>query len=180
MAHLIISIAGREVDLFTLPATTVMIGRGANADLQLSNESVSREHLQVSFEAGDYVIQPLSDHAPTLLNDTLCSLPSSLAEGDVIQLGKYTITFTEKDVESTQSVKEPQSQADPFVSNTPTTMLSVKDVEKFKAQYHEREVKRQTERQKATKAGSKRALLIAILLIAGGIYGLLKLIDILR
>ena len=82
---------GREV--FPIPAGGVRLGRGADADVRISGDTVSRVHAAVRPEAEGYVIENLSQTNATHVNDVAIDRPVPLADGDRLRLGSARLTF---------------------------------------------------------------------------------------
>jgi hypothetical protein len=81
--------AGREVPL---PGALV-IGRGEDADLVLSDAGISRRHAQVTPEGVGAVIEDLGSSNGTFVNGEQVSDPRRLRDGDEIQLGGALLSF---------------------------------------------------------------------------------------
>jgi predicted component of type VI protein secretion system len=78
---------------WTLERTATVIGRGRDADLVLSEATISRAHALVGFEAGRLFVQDLGSTNGTLVNGTR-SARSGLSHGDQLQLGKLVIAIS--------------------------------------------------------------------------------------
>ena len=94
MAELIVSLKGREVQRYPISQQSIQVGRAPTNDLVLSNESVSREHANISSTQRGFTLMPLSNTNPVRLNGAPCDRASPLTEGDAIQLGKYVLTLS--------------------------------------------------------------------------------------
>ena len=71
-----------------------VIGRTAEADIQVKSSSVSRQHAQVFASAGDFWVADLGSTNPTLVNGVaLRSAPHKLVPGDVILVGEMTLRY---------------------------------------------------------------------------------------
>ena len=79
-------------------STNVMIGKlpGSYIYIKWDDEEVRPEHAELFFEDGTVYIKPIEE---TLVNQRMVSKPVSLKHGDIIQLGRASITqfrFVEK------------------------------------------------------------------------------------
>ncbi len=81
---------GRE---FSLGFTSMRIGRQWRADLIISDKSVSRQHADIIFESGCYV---LYDHSAdrTWVNGSLVQVAQPLRDGDAVRFGRAEFRFT--------------------------------------------------------------------------------------
>lgn len=68
------------------------IGRSRDCEVVLASEWVSRHHAKIVHMSGQFVIGPLSDKNPTLVNDQATE-GSELKDGDYIRVGKTTLRF---------------------------------------------------------------------------------------
>jgi Inner membrane component of T3SS, cytoplasmic domain len=75
-----------------VPETGLVIGRGAEADLQLDDAWVSREHLRIEMDAGGWRLRDLESENGCFLNDEPVR-EASLAPGDRIRLGAIEMRF---------------------------------------------------------------------------------------
>lgn len=68
------------------------IGRAPGCRVVLPSEWISREHARVIHMEGQFVVGPISDRNPTLLNDSPTT-GAELKDGDTLRLGKTTLRF---------------------------------------------------------------------------------------
>ncbi len=85
---------GRE---FSLGFTSMRIGRQWRADLIISDKSVSRQHADIIFESGRYV---LYDHSAdrTWVNGSLVQVAQPLRDGDAVKFGRAEFRFALREV----------------------------------------------------------------------------------
>ncbi len=76
---------GQEV---TLSVPEFVIGRETGADLVIASPSVSRRHLRIFQQGGQYLAEDLGSSNGTYLNNQRISSPVPLKSGDVLYLGK--------------------------------------------------------------------------------------------
>ncbi len=80
---------GRRVSLSKEP---LVIGRSSKCELQVDQESVSRNHARITFVEKAYVIQDLGSTNGTYVNDELAdSIP--LRDGDQVKIGRTIFKF---------------------------------------------------------------------------------------
>ncbi|MGH7616554.1 MAG: FHA domain-containing protein, partial [Gemmatimonadaceae bacterium] len=82
-----------------------VIGRDAAADLILTDPRCSRRHARVIRVAGRVTLEPLSDHANTLLNGRVVDGRVPLRHGDIIRVGGVDIRVaTAEPIEAVDTV----------------------------------------------------------------------------
>ncbi|MEM9191141.1 MAG: GGDEF domain-containing protein, partial [Myxococcota bacterium] len=80
---------GRRVPLGTQPT---IVGRSSKCDVQIDQESVSRNHCRVSFNGKTYSIRDLGSTNGTYVNDDLVD-EINLRDGDQIKVGRTIMKF---------------------------------------------------------------------------------------
>ena len=80
---------GRRVPLGTRPT---VIGRSSKCDVQVDQESVSRNHCRISFNGKNYVIRDLGSTNGTYVNDELCD-ELNMRDGDQVKVGRTILKF---------------------------------------------------------------------------------------
>jgi diguanylate cyclase (GGDEF)-like protein len=80
---------GRRVPL---NKDVAVIGRSAKCELQVDQESVSRNHARISFDDKSYVIQDLGSTNGTYVNDELVD-SIALRDGDQLKIGRTIFKF---------------------------------------------------------------------------------------
>ena len=89
-SRFIIKRKDQEVDDVYLESEGLTIGRLTGNDLVLNHRAVSRTHAGIKEFKGEYWIFNLSESNGTLLNGELVN-KTSLVDGDVLQIGPYTL-----------------------------------------------------------------------------------------
>jgi pSer/pThr/pTyr-binding forkhead associated (FHA) protein len=82
------SVTEREI-----AAEETKIGKGPLNDLILADPAVSTAHAVIRREGGHYTLTDLGSRNGTLLNDERLTEPRPLKHGDVIKMGRCTLTF---------------------------------------------------------------------------------------
>ena len=68
------------------------LGRAPECEIELPSRKISREHSKLIHQDGMFVIAPLSDQNPTILNDERTD-GAELSDGDTIKLGRTKLKF---------------------------------------------------------------------------------------
>ena len=92
--RLLYTLCGSAVE-FELGAGSVVIGRSPDCDLVITDESVSRRHVELTLEGGSWCLKDLGAKNRISLNDQIVA-KSQLTDGDQIKLGNVTFTFKSK------------------------------------------------------------------------------------
>lgn len=123
MGKLIITDAGNLDSEFVLSQERTTIGRHANNDLVLSDKAVSGKHAVIVMLEGDAILEDLDSTNGTRVNgERVTRYP--LATGDVISIGRNTLTFT-GDAEEGQDFERTmvlRTTPDSRLSNSPSTL----------------------------------------------------------
>lgn len=70
---------------------TLQIGRDASCDITLSDTYASQQHARISNRNGSWVIEDLGSTNGTYLNQRKVTVPTALAPGDSIRIGKTVL-----------------------------------------------------------------------------------------
>jgi len=81
---------GRRVRVSTEP---LIIGRSPKCQIQLDQESVSREHCRIRFEHGEFLVRDLGSTNGTYVNDDLVQDEARLRHGDQLKVGRSILKF---------------------------------------------------------------------------------------
>ena len=81
---------GRRVRVTTEP---LIIGRSPKCEIQVDQESVSRNHCRVRFEAGEFLVRDLGSTNGTYVNDNLVQEEGRLRHGDQLKVGRTILKF---------------------------------------------------------------------------------------
>lgn len=69
------------------------LGRNPNANITVGDTTVSREHARFSHHAGKFYIENLSRTNPTKVNQVTIDNPTSLSDGDIVEVGIVQLVF---------------------------------------------------------------------------------------
>jgi len=93
-AACLVMIAGPELGRkFNLAANRVVLGRSAQCDFAVEEESVSRSHAEITRTSAGYRIRDLGSTNGTRRNDQPVTGPQPLADGDLVGLGRVGLKF---------------------------------------------------------------------------------------
>ncbi len=81
---------GRKYDLLKMP---MIIGRSSKADIQVDQDSVSRNHARLGADGARLVIEDLGSTNGTIVNDEHIEGPTRLRNGDFIKIGRTIFKF---------------------------------------------------------------------------------------
>jgi hypothetical protein len=104
--------AGEEV---RLTASRILIGRSADNNLIVPDDSIDLTHASVEVRGNSWILQDLGAPDGTWLNDNLVDQPRRLLNGDVLKLGKVRIEIQEVNDDSAQpNILRSESLLDPM------------------------------------------------------------------
>ncbi len=96
MARFLIEEEGRPTRAFRLVTDAIIVGRIDTADLVLPDPDVSRKHALVERADGRWLLSDNGSANGTVVNGVTVE-QHALADGDVLVLGKFTLTFRNED-----------------------------------------------------------------------------------
>lgn len=91
---LVLDEAGRPIERISLTRDPVLIGRGSDSDVVLSDPNVSRKHAELSRSEGRWVLVDLGSTNGTTVNDKV-TMRTTLKDGDRIRFGTSELMFRE-------------------------------------------------------------------------------------
>ena len=94
---------GRRVHVTTEP---LIIGRSPKCAIQVDQESVSRNHCRIRFEAGEFLVRDLGSTNGTYVNDNLVENDGRLRQGDQLKVGRTILKFIVGDDKEAQYHEE--------------------------------------------------------------------------
>ncbi len=98
MAKLVVTLDAHELQQRAVGAHPVTIGRLPDNQIVLDNPTVSAHHARVYRDGLHYVLEDLQSTNGTFVNEQPVAR-HSLAEGDVVSIGKHMLLFTREGVE---------------------------------------------------------------------------------
>jgi hypothetical protein len=78
---------------FAVSQSRIVIGRGADCDVQLNDHRVSRHHTELRFEQGRWVVRDMGSSNGTWVNRRRLTQPYALNPGDELGVGSTVISF---------------------------------------------------------------------------------------
>lgn len=98
--------------LFVLIGLRASIGRGTEADVQLSDPKTSRKHAELTLGSdGRWTVIDLGSANGILVNDAAPSAPAAMRSGDFLSLGETTFEFGVSAIETTRMLMAPPREA---------------------------------------------------------------------
>ena len=107
MAKFILKYDKKKLKEIPIDKETVTIGRMEDNDVVIDNLSVSRHHARLVQEKDKYLLEDMSSHNGTFINDEKI-IKRELNEGDNILIGKHILTFL-KEIEADRKKINPPS-----------------------------------------------------------------------
>ena len=80
--------------LFLLDESESIVGRSGSCSIRIDSSLVSRQHMSIRWDSGEYVIRDLDSHNGIYLNEVPVH-SASLRDGDSIQLGDVLLRYYE-------------------------------------------------------------------------------------
>jgi|GEM_PF-5273189 len=97
-----------------VPVTrSLIIGRGSDADLVLSDSEASRRHAEVKVQDGLLLLTDLESRNGTMVNGQRLNGPRALRDGDVLRIGQTQIVFHGPAAAEPAPPPEPEATAAP-------------------------------------------------------------------
>ncbi len=106
---LIVRYNGRKIDELIISREIFKIGRKLDNDLRLEDTTVSSHHAKISMKPGGLYLQDCDSTNGTIVNGSILN-DKMLVNGDVIVIGKYSITIEEIDHEPETMEFDPTMQ----------------------------------------------------------------------
>jgi pSer/pThr/pTyr-binding forkhead associated (FHA) protein len=94
MPKLTLSFKGRVMDVFHLESGITHIGRNADCTIVIDSLAIAPLHITLSAADDDYLLEARDEEYPVLVNHEKAE-QVELHHGDVIQIGKHTLTYAE-------------------------------------------------------------------------------------
>jgi hypothetical protein len=137
MSKLTLSFKGHVIDVYHLEQEETCIGRDDECDITIDSLAIAPKHALIRQSNDDeYQLEAMDEAFPVLINREKIQI-SPLSHGDVIQLGKHTLTYANDvmelgaDLGSTLAAQE-EADEDTTPSEMPTSgMLQIMNGENF-------------------------------------------------
>ena len=105
MPELIVSLKGRELRRYSISKAETTIGREKSSDVVIDNTGISRVHAVIRRDRDDYLaLDPGSTNG--LFVNGQATRAHRLVDGDVIHVGKFTLTFSSAGDEAPMEMTE--------------------------------------------------------------------------
>lgn len=92
--HRLIAMTGpNKGKVYYLQGKRIIIGRGENADIQIIDNKVSREHAEITFASDSYTITDLGAHNGVVINNVKVA-QKKLVEGEKIVIGQTVFKYS--------------------------------------------------------------------------------------
>jgi hypothetical protein len=98
MAKLTLSFKGHHLSIHHLGEAPATIGRDADCGIRIDSLAIAPRHAELVSSGGEYLLLALDPDYPVLLNSEQVD-QASLHHGDLIQIGKHTLTYSEDSLE---------------------------------------------------------------------------------
>jgi pSer/pThr/pTyr-binding forkhead associated (FHA) protein len=94
MAKLTLSFRDKKLKIFSITGTELVVGRDPECTVHIDSLAVQPRHARIYAQGADYCIENLQKADPALLNNKAIAEPVTLQDGDQIQVGKHTLSFS--------------------------------------------------------------------------------------
>ncbi len=121
--RLALSLRDAVLRSYTFDKERIVIGRLPTCDVVVENLALSREHAAITRDHGEWVVRDLGSSNGTFVNGQKKPV-HALATGDVIGLGKYTLSVTLEPAPARGLGADPFAAAAPPVRATSWTHVS--------------------------------------------------------
>ncbi|MBZ0073021.1 MAG: PilZ domain-containing protein [Thiohalobacteraceae bacterium] len=94
MAKLTLSFKDKKLRLFPITAAELLVGRDTDCGIHIDSLAIQPRHARIFEDNGAYHIESLQSQALVLVNQKPTTEPTALRDGDLIQVGKHTLSFS--------------------------------------------------------------------------------------
>ena len=141
-AYLVLRSAGRWSDVFRLsPPAEAVIGRASSNQIVIRSHQASRQHARIWWDSGAWRLQDLGSRNGTFRNGLKLEDAVALADGDVIEVGGFAITFTRRIEGGVADAGTPQSSPGQATDEQITLEIdpeSITDRRRYSSYLHDR------------------------------------------
>jgi hypothetical protein len=92
-AYLVVITETGQREVHRVERSSMILGRGADSDLVLTNPRVSRRHAQLAWDGEHFLVQDLGSKNGTHINSAPVSTPTPIADGDTLELADSRLEF---------------------------------------------------------------------------------------
>lgn len=103
MASLIVVSGPNEGDYYPLGKRTIVIGRDEGCPVQITDDRVSRRHLQIRAGDAGYVALDMNSANGSWINGRRIETEVDLDDNDEIEVGSSKLVYTQRDFEDRES-----------------------------------------------------------------------------
>lgn len=150
--------------VYYLTGKRIIIGRGENADIQIVDVKISREHAELSYADNGYTITDLGAQNGIVVNDTKVK-QKKLADGEKIVIGQTVFKYNIIEVTNTEMIVGDEHAADTVVKDA-SKPSSAKAQIKLKSNQSEDFVSKKSN--PAAKKGNNKGLVMGLVLLVVG------------
>jgi len=111
MARLALSFKGQKLKIFALKEAETVIGRDGSCAICIDSLAIEPQHATVRQNEDAFSIEPVNAETVVFVNDTRIETAHELADGDLIQIGKHTLTYSVEFEQIAQETPEPSETA---------------------------------------------------------------------
>ncbi len=94
MARLVVRLGKKKQQIVKIDMDEISVGRGSTAVIRLDHELISRDHCRLRSINGKLIVEDRNSTSGTFVNGKKVDA-HVLKEGDVVEIGPYSITYTE-------------------------------------------------------------------------------------
>lgn len=93
MAKLTLSFKDKKLKIYPLTEQEVVIGRTSGCAIEIDSLAIEPEHALIRKKGAHYILTALGENESIMVND-YSAASHELQDGDVIHVGKHTLTFS--------------------------------------------------------------------------------------
>jgi len=94
MAKLTLAFKDKKLKIFPIVSTEVVVGRDPACAIHIDSLAVQPLHARIFADGSYYCVEGMQAEEPVLVNQKPISEPATLRDGDQIQVGKHTLSFS--------------------------------------------------------------------------------------
>ena len=130
MASIIVTSGAKKGDYYPLGNRTNVIGRDEAVPIQIIDRKISRKHMQIRFEKGQYYAVDMKSKHGVFINGIQINNETVLADNDHILVGQTTLLFTLKDFDDRENAlshfKKLGERQHPTITDTDMQATTIK------------------------------------------------------